>query len=194
MTRSALGNSGQYQTGVPQNTTDFNSDPMIDPTTPEPIVVRDQNATISQVVSTTAVAGVTYTLDVDLGFEKTNLDDASVYLIVDGNQVLANPLASYNLTQKQMQETGNWYDFQASYTATNADAGAPIEILLSSTTHGVGFGYFGDVRLTDSLPTSGAPAAPEPATWAMMLIGFGGMAGAAARRSFRRRSAAGQLA
>jgi hypothetical protein len=107
LTRSALGNSGQYQTGVPQNTTDFNSDPMIDPTTPEPIVVRDQNATISQVVSTTAVAGVTYTLDVDLGFEKTNLDDASVYLIVDGNQVLANPLASYNRTQKQMQETGN---------------------------------------------------------------------------------------
>jgi PEP-CTERM motif len=39
-------------------------------------------------------------------------------------------------------------------------------------------------------------ATPEPATWAMMLIGFGGMAGVAAlrRRSFGRRSAVGQLA
>ena len=84
---------------MPQNTTDFNSDPLINGTTPEPIVVRDLDATISQVVSTTAVAGVTYTLDVDLGFEKTNLDLGSVFLIVNGNQVLATPLASYNLTQ-----------------------------------------------------------------------------------------------
>lgn len=183
--------SGQYQTNVPQNTTDFNSDPLINGTTPEPIVVRDLDATISQVVSTTAVAGVTYTLDVDLGFEKTNLDLGSVFLIVNGNQVLATPLASYNLTQTQMQESGNWYDFEASYTATNGDAGAPIEIVLSSLTHGFGFAMFGNVRLTDSLPTSGGPAAPEPATWAMMLIGFGGMAGAAAaRRSFRRQNAA----
>ncbi len=47
----------------------FNGPPIIaGTTTPEPIVVRDINATISQVVSTTALAGVTYTLDVDLGF------------------------------------------------------------------------------------------------------------------------------
>ena len=88
-----------------------------------------------------------------------------------------------------MQRSGNWYDFEASYTATAADAGGPIEILLSSVNNGNGFAFFGNVRLTDP------PAAPEPATWAMMLIGFGGMAGAAAmRRSFRRRSAASQLA
>ena len=64
-------------------------------TTPEPIVVRDINATISQVVSTTAVAGVTYTLDVDLGFDlRRSLDLASVYLIVGGNQVgVGNPAA-----------------------------------------------------------------------------------------------------
>jgi hypothetical protein len=38
-------------------------------------------------------------------------------------------------------------------------------------------------------------ATPEPATWAMLLIGFGGMAGVAAvRRSSQRRSAADQLA
>jgi hypothetical protein len=40
------------------------------------------------------------------------------------------------------------------------------------------------VRLTDSLggPVLDPPAAPEPATWAMMLIGFGGIAGVAAMR------------
>jgi hypothetical protein len=195
LTRSSLGDSGQWQIG--QVTNYFNSDPLIGGTTPEPIVERAINATVSQIVSTTAVAGATYTLDVDLGFEKPFPDDASVDLIVDGHSVLATPLASYGLTQKQMQGTGDWYDFEASYTATNADAGAPIEILLSSETNGAGYGFFGDVRLTDSLPGGPVldpPAAPEPSTWAMMLIGFGGMAGVAMRRSLRRRNAVRQLA
>ena len=170
---------------------------MINATTPEHIVLRAANATASQIVSTPVVAGATYTLDVDLGFEKFDYDEASVFLIVDGHQVKATPLASYDLTQGQMQKTGNWYDFEASYTATSADADGSIEILLSSLTNGKGFGFFGDVRLTDSSggPVLDPPAAPEPAIWAMMLIGFVGMAGlAAARRSFRGRSAAGQLA
>jgi hypothetical protein len=185
--------SGQWQTGVPQNTITFASDPMINPTTPEPIVARAINATISQIVSTTAVAGATYSLNVDLGFSKTQADNASVILIVDGHQVLATAAPSDGLTRAQMQNTGNWYDFEASYTATAADAGAPIEILLSSLTNGMGWGFFGNVRLTDSLtgPVLDPPAAPEPATWAMMLIGFGGMAVVAAVR--RRRSAAVQF-
>jgi hypothetical protein len=191
VTRSASGDSGQWETGVPYTTTAFNSDPLEDGTTAEPIVVRAINATVSQIVSTTAVAGVTYTLDVDLGFEKTAPDAASVFLIVDGHQVKATPLASYGLTQTQMQGTGNWYDFEASYTAISADVGDSIEILLSSQTNGNGFGFFGNVQLTDSLPALDSPAAPEPSTWAMILIGFGGMAGAAAMR--RRRSAAVQF-
>ena len=92
-----------------------------------------------------------------------------------------------------MQQKGNWYDFEASYTATSADADGSIEILLSSLTNGAGYGFFGNVRLTDSLsgPVLDPPATPEPATWAMMLIGFGGIAGVAAMR--QRRNAAGQL-
>ena len=192
------GISGQWETGVPQTTNTFKTDPLINGVTPEPIVARVINASISQVVSTTAVVGATYTLNVDLGFNKTQADNASVILMVDGHQVLATAAPSDGLTRAQMQNTGNWYDFEASYTATAADAGAPIEILLSSFTNGFGWGYFGNVRLTDSLaggPLLDPPAAPEPATWAMMLIGFGGMAGlAAARRSFRGRRAVGQLA
>jgi hypothetical protein len=195
-TFSPAGVSGQWQTGVPQNTLLFNSDPMINATTPEPIVLRAQNAAVSQIVSTTAVAGVTYTLDVDLGFEKNNIDEGVVELMVGDNTVIATPLASLNLTQNQMQETGNWYDFEVSYTATAADAGDPIEILLNSQNHGQGFAFFGDVRLTDSLAAVEPLATPEPATWAMMLIGFGGMAGVVAmrHRSLGRRSAGGQLA
>jgi hypothetical protein len=185
--------SGQWQIGSVTN--NFNGDPLINGTTPEPIVERAQNAALSQVVSTTAVAGVTYTLDVDLGFEKTNVDHGTIQLIV-GNDAspLAIPLASLGLTENQMQETGNWYDFETSYTATAADAGAPIEIVLSSENHGQGFAFFADVRLTDSLASVDPLATPEPATWAMMLIGFAAMAGVAVRRSVQQRKIAGQLA
>ena len=145
------GISGQWQTGVPQNALTFKTDPLIGGTTPEPIVLRAINATVSQVVSTQAVAGVTYTLNVDLGFDITHADNASVILEVDGHQVVANAAPSDSLTRAQMQLSGNWYDFEASYTATAADAGAPIEILLSSMTNGNGWGCFGNVRLTDSL-------------------------------------------
>ena len=133
---------------------------MVNATTPEPIVLRAINATASQIVSTPIVAGATYTLDVDLGFEKFDYDEASVFLSVDGHQVTATPLASYHLTQDQMQMTGNWYDFQASYTATSTDADGSIEILLSSLTNGRGYGFFGDVRLTELIARFGFTGGP----------------------------------
>jgi PEP-CTERM motif len=181
--------SGQEQIG---NSTNFNAPP------PEPFVERDINAIISQVVSTTALAGVTYTLDVALGFGLDKRpDDASVYLMVGTTKsALAMPLAVYGKTQAQMQGSGNFYDFQTSYTATSADAGDPITIVLSSITgNTTPTAYFADVRLVDSLSAVNPLATPEPATWAMMLLGFSGMAGVAAlRRSSQRRSALGQLA
>ena len=146
VTRTA--DAGQFQIGQLPASIAFNSDPMINATTPEPIVLRAANATAYQIVSTPLVTGATYTLDVDLGFEKFDYDAASVYLIVDGHQVQATPLV--NLTQFQMQKTGNWYDFQASYTATSADDHGSIEILLSSLTNGKGFGFFADVRLASA--------------------------------------------
>ncbi|MBV8794396.1 MAG: hypothetical protein JO136_05610, partial [Hyphomicrobiales bacterium] len=86
--------SGQVQIG---NSPDFNAPPIIAGTsTPEPIVERAINATISQVVSTTALAGVTYTLNVDLGFGTDKRpDDASVFLMVGSHQsLIATPLPS----------------------------------------------------------------------------------------------------
>jgi hypothetical protein len=184
--------SGQWRIGDQTNV--FNAG-----AAPEPIVLRDINATISQVVSTTAVPGVTYTLDVDLGFDlvATTKDLGQATLVVGGHSsALATPLSSYGLTQAQMQGSGNFYDFETSYTATAADAGDPIEILLSSLTgDATPTAWFADVRLTDSLSSVNPLATPEPSTWAMLLLGFGGIAGVAAyRRSSGRRSAAGQLA
>jgi hypothetical protein len=197
-TRSASADAGQWLIGpVPSTNNTFNADPLINGTTPEPIVMRGINASIWQTVIPTAQQGVTYTLDADLGFEHFAPDRGQLFLVVGSDQTKAIPLASYGLTQNQMQESGNWYDFEASFTATAADAGDPIEILfVSNTTPGDGFGFFGNVRLTDSLSVSTPVATPEPATWAMMLIGFGGMVGVAAvrRRSLlRQRSAVGQL-
>ena len=77
--------------------------------------------------------------------------------------------------------------------ATAADAGHSIEILLSSLNNGQGFAYFADVRLTDSLVTVNPLAAPEPATWAMMLIGFGAVGFAMRRKRSQQRPLA-QLA
>ncbi|MFZ4382319.1 MAG: PEPxxWA-CTERM sorting domain-containing protein, partial [Sandarakinorhabdus sp.] len=64
---------------------------------------------------------------------------------------------------------GNWSPFTATYTATLADNGSPIEILLDSRGEQ---GSWDMVSLT---------AVPEPATWAMLIVGFG-MVGFAARR------------
>jgi hypothetical protein len=184
--------SGQWSIGDQTNV--FNAG-----AAPEPIVLRDINATISQVVATTAVPGVTYTLDVDLGFAKAaaTLDLGSAFLVVGGHSsAAAIPLSSYGLTRAQMQNSGNFYDFQTSYTATAADAGDPIEILLSSLTgNSAPTAWFADVRLVDSLSSVNPLATPEASTWAMLLLGFGGIAGVAAyRRSSGRRTAAGQLA
>jgi PEP-CTERM motif len=191
VTRSASADAGQWLIGpVPSTNNTFNADPMIGGTTPEPIVMRGVNASIWQTVIPTAQQGVAYTLDADLGFEHFAPDRGQLFLVVGSDQTKATPLASYGMTQTQMQGSGNWYDFEASFTATMADVDDPIEILfVSNTTPGDGFGFFGDVRLTDSLAAGNPMAAPEPATWAMLLVGFAGLGFAGYRRARQPRAA-----
>lgn len=183
--------SGQWRIG--QATNVFNAG-----ASPEPIVLRDINTTVSQTITgVTAQAGVTYTLNIDLGFGKGEADLGNAELWIGGTEVIATP-ATGDPALSAMQYSGNFYDYVASYTATSANTGDDLEIILSSLTRQTNYtAWYADVRLTNSLtgPVLDPPAAPEPATWAMMLIGFCGMAGVAAvRRSARQRSAVGQLA
>lgn len=158
---------GQFRPGPPVNTTYLNYVP--DGSTAAFI----NDGTLSQTVTATAVAGVSYTLTVDVG-SRLDCCDAlpTVDLIVNGHSAAATGAAP---------SAGNWSAWTAVYTATASDAGMPITISLSS---GAPQGDFDNVALS----ASAASATPEPAAWAMMLLGFGGVGGA--MRSRRRMAAA----
>lgn len=131
---------------------------------PDGVTVAFSNSgSISQTVSTIAQAGVTYTLSVDLGFRYDVPDPGTAQVVVNGNAVTA--------TGSGVQNSGNWYDYVATYTASGADAGGAIQIVLNSNDVQ---GDWDNVRLTQSIP--------EPATWAMMLVGFFGFVGVTLRR------------
>jgi hypothetical protein len=158
---TSTGSFGQFQPGVQAgNFTYFN-------TVTDGITVAYSNGgTISQTVGDTVVAGTTYTLSVDVGERKDVPDPGSVFLIVGTQTVLATGIPAL---------PGDWSTFTASYTATALDAGAAIEVLLSSP--GVQ-GDWDNVHLA-------ATAVPEPAS--LVLLGAGLLAFGVIRR--RRKSA-----
>ena len=143
------GGFGQFQPGpAAGNTTFFN-------TVPDGITVAYSNGgSLSQTVGAVAQAGVTYTLMVDLGFRKDALDNATAELVV-GSNTIVNVLSATQLT-------GDWVTDTVTYTATAADAGAAISIILVS--QGIQ-GDWDNVRLSDSL---GTVAAPEPISLALL--------------------------
>ncbi len=141
---------GQFQPGVQaSNFTYFNS-------VPDGITVAYSNGgTISQIVSAVAVAGTTYTLNVDVGFRKDLPDPGSVSLLVGSNTILATGVAD--------PLSGNFVNYTASYTATASDAGGAISILLSSP------GAQGD---WDNVSLSDSTAIPEPGSLALFGAGL----------------------
>ena len=107
---------------------------------PDGIVVASSNGgTFSQTVSATAVAGVTYTLQVDIGHRNDNFYvTPTVELLIGSNIFTAIGSAP---------TIGNWATWTATDTALAGDAGAPISIVLIA--NGVQ-GDFDNVRLADN--------------------------------------------
>ena len=139
--------SGQFQSGVQVgNLAYFNS-------IPDGITVAYSNGgSIFQTVAATAQAGVTYTLQVDMGFRKDVPDPGSVALVVNGNTVFG--------TGAFLPGSGDWATYTAIYTATGADTGGLITILLD--TPGAQ-GDWDNVRLTST---------PLPATLPLFATGL----------------------
>ena len=122
------------------------------PATDGSLVGFTNDAPIWQDVAT-AIAGTTYTLQVDL-LHRTDVSMAGVIqLEIDGSVVATATGIDGG--------PGTWNDWTATYTATSVDAGKTVTILLSTTG---AQGDFDNVRLD-------AVATPEPA--AMALFGAG---------------------
>ena len=146
----------QWQTGLSAG---IHNTFLTAPSNNEPIVFRDVNDVTSQIVNATALPGVTYTLDVEMGFDISHYDLGQIQLWVGGHEVVAGPTSIHD----PRQLSGNWYNYEVNYTATAADIGDPIEIALSSLTGSAGpWAWFANVRLTELDPPRSLWARQEP--------------------------------
>lgn len=124
------------------------------------------NSPIWQTV-TTAVAGTTYTLQTDI-MHRTDVGMGGIIqLEIDGTVVTTGVGTDAG--------AGTWNTWTATYTATAADAGKAITIVLSTNGTPGYQGNFDNVRLD-------ATAVPEPASVSLLGIGALGMAGAKFRK------------
>jgi PEP-CTERM motif len=121
------------------------------------------SGSLSQTVGATVQAGLTYTLQVDVGDRNDLSSTASVALLINGN----NYAAIGSLVE------GGWGTFTATYLGTAIDAGSAIAIVLTS---GGGQANWDNVRLSDS-----TGAVPEPATGILFGFGLAGVLVAARR-------------
>ncbi len=113
------------------------------------------------------MAGVTYTLTINIGFRRDLPGTGTARLLVGDNAVYATGVA--------LPGSGAFSLYTATYTATATDAGRSIGILLNSA------GMQGDFDLV-GLSDSTVAGVPEPATWALVVGGFAWVGVAARRR------------
>jgi hypothetical protein len=157
ITTPSGGSIGQFDPGPPGP-----ANPYFNYLTDGSTVAYSNDGTISQTVTVTAVAGVTYTLAVDVGVRKDVPEPGAVNFEVGGATISAvGTLAS----------SGNWSTFTATYTATLADAGDAMTIVLGSPTVQ---GDWDNVSLTDNVASvvTAADDLPEPGSLALLATGL----------------------
>jgi hypothetical protein len=152
--------AGTWRPGPPTTVTFFDS-------VPEGVNIgyAQFGAALRQIVGETAVAGLTYTLEVDLGWRKDYGASSIgfIELVVGTTRVLAT-----GTTPTQ----GGWSKYTATYAAVAGDTGKTIEIYLGSTANQLG--NFDNVRLNSSgTPVEETNPVPEPA--GMGVVGLAGL-------------------
>ncbi len=156
-------------------------------TIPSNILGYSTGGRLIQTVGVTAAADTTYTLTFDMGFRTgdTFANNSFGELLIGDTGVYAKCVervgggACGNTASRQ--GSGNWYVYTATFTTGGADVGDAMVIKLSDVRGGQG--DWDNVSLTsapaslpESRPTAVSPV-PEPAAWALMLVGVAGVGG-----------------
>jgi hypothetical protein len=141
--------------------------------TPTPNIAYTDSGGIYQTLGVTAIAGDTYTFTVYGGLNKQITPYAAGYLEIgyDGTaaqtanavELLAEPTTSYTAY------SGDWVLDSVSFKVPADLGGYDLQIVLFN--NGGGQGDFSDPTLSYTTPT------PEPATWTMLIVGFGALGG-----------------
>jgi len=164
------GDAGQFQPGVQAGNFAFFTS-LSDGITS---AYLNPGAFMFQQISASVQAGVTYTLNLDFGWNNATAFASVADLLVGGNRYLATGV---------MPVQGNWSTFTATYTGLPADAGNPITIeLFFNGAIPNGQANFDNIRLSTT-----PSAIPEPSFTGLLALCSAGLVVSARWRRHRSR-------